>query len=196
LVVTTSLAGGVGLAVTAIPLVASSSPSERARAQGAPVEFDVQAMQAEELKTVEWRGKPVLVLRRSRAMLESLTLHDDLLTDPPSRQSEQPDFATAPLRSIKPELLVMVGICTHLGYIPGFRPEPGTPDLGASWPGGFYCPCHGSKFDFAGRVFKNVPRPRTSRCRSTSSALNPTCSSASTPEPDPVHPRRTHHANP
>lgn len=159
LVVTTSVVGGVGLAATAVPFVASLSPSERARAQGAPVEFDVQAMQADELKTVEWRGKPVFVLRRSAAMLESLRRHDDLLADPLSKRSEQPAFATTPLRSVRPEWLVLVGICTHLGCIPNFRPVPGAPDIGADWPGGFYCPCHGSKFDFAGRVFRNVPAP-------------------------------------
>lgn len=159
LVVTTSVVGGVGLAATAVPFVASLSPSERARAQGAPVEFDVQAMQADELKTVEWRGKPVFVLRRSAAMLESLRRHDDLLADPLSKRSEQPAFATTPLRSVRPEWLVLVGICTHLGCIPSFRPVPGAPDIGADWPGGFYCPCHGSKFDFAGRVFRNVPAP-------------------------------------
>ena len=159
LVITTSVIGGAGLAATAVPFVASFAPSERARAQGAPVEFDVQAMQSDELKTVEWRGQPVFVMRRSPETLNSLALHDDLLADPLSRRSEQPDYAANPVRSPRPEFLVLVGICTHLGCVPSFRPESGALDLGTSWPGGFFCPCHGSKFDFAGRVFKNVPAP-------------------------------------
>ena len=159
LVITTSVIGGAGLAATAVPFVASFSPSERARAQGAPVEFDVQAMQSDEVKTVEWRGQPVFVMRRSPETLNSLALHDDLLADPLSRRSEQPDYAANPVRSPRPEFLVLVGICTHLGCVPSFRPESGALDLGTSWPGGFFCPCHGSKFDFAGRVFKNVPAP-------------------------------------
>ncbi len=159
LVITTSVIGGAGLAATTVPFVASLSPSEKARAQGAPVEFDVQTMQSDELRTVEWRGKPIFVLRRSLQVLASLPRHDDFLADPLSRRSEQPDYAVNPERSSRPEFLVLEGICTHLGCIPSFRPEPGAADLGASWPGGFYCPCHGSKFDFAGRVFKNVPAP-------------------------------------
>ena len=159
LVITTSVIGGAGLAATAVPFVASFSPSERARAQGAPVAFDVQAIQGDELKTVEWRGQPVFVMRRSPETLNSLALHDDLLADPLSRRSEQPDYAANPVRSPRPEFLVLVGICTHLGCVPSFRPESGALDLGTSWPGGFFCPCHGSKFDFAGRVFKNVPAP-------------------------------------
>lgn len=158
-VVATSVIGGAGVAATAVPFVASFSPSERARAQGAPVELDVKTMRSNELKTVEWRGKPVFVLRRSPEMLASLPRHDDLLADPLSRRSEQPGYAVNPVRSTRPEFLVLVGLCTHLGCIPSFRPEAGAPDIGASWPGGFYCPCHGSKFDFAGRVFKNVPAP-------------------------------------
>jgi ubiquinol-cytochrome c reductase iron-sulfur subunit len=159
LVLATSVVGGAGLAATAVPFVASFSPSQRARAEGAPVEFDVQAMRNDELKTVEWRGLPVFVLRRSPEMLASLPRHDDLLADPLSHRSEQPGYAINPVRSARPEFLVLVGICTHLGCIPNVRPMPGDPGLGASWPGGFYCPCHGSKFDFAGRVFKNVPAP-------------------------------------
>ena len=155
----TTVVGGTGLVVAAVPFVASLAPSERARALGAPVEVDLQGLQLGELRTVEWRGQPVFVLRRSSAMLESLTQHDSLLADPGSRRSDQPPYATNADRSVKPELAVMVGICTHLGCIPTFRPTPGAPDIGASWPGGFYCPCHGSKFDLAGRVFKNVPAP-------------------------------------
>ena len=155
----TSVAGSAGLVATAIPFVASMAPSERARALGAPVEVEVQGLRPGELCTVEWRGQPVFVLRRSAEMLDSLARHDDLLADPGSRRSDQPAYAANAHRSIKPEIAVMVGICTHLGCIPTFRPTPGAADIGASWPGGFYCPCHGSKFDLAGRVFKNVPAP-------------------------------------
>ncbi len=155
----TSVAGGAGLVATAIPFVASMAPSERARALGAPVEVELQGLRPGELCTVEWRGQPVFVLRRSAEMLDSLARHDDLLADPGSRRSDQPAYAANAHRSIKPEIAVMVGICTHLGCIPTFRPTPGAADIGASWPGGFYCPCHGSKFDLAGRVFKNVPAP-------------------------------------
>ena len=153
-------AGGAGIVATSVPFVASMAPSERARAFGAPVEADVGSIKPGELRTVEWRGKPVWVLRRTTGMLESLRSHDDLLSDPhSSRRGQQPDYARNDLRSVKPDIAVLVAICTHLGCIPSFRPEPGTADIGASWPGGFYCPCHGSKFDLAGRVFKNVPAP-------------------------------------
>ena len=155
----TSVVGGAGLVASAVPFVASMAPSEKARALGAPVEVQLQAIQLGELKTAEWRGKPVFVLRRSQGMIDSLAQHDDLLADPRSRRTNEPEYARNELRSIKPEFLVLVAVCTHLGCIPAFRPTPGSPDLGATWPGGFYCPCHGSKFDFAGRVFKNVPAP-------------------------------------
>ncbi len=154
-----SVTGGMGLVASAVPFVASLAPSDRARALGAPVEVAVQALQPGELKTVEWRGKPVFVLRRSQDMLDTLARHDDLLADPRSRRASEPEYARNDLRSVKPEFAVLVAVCTHLGCIPSFRPVPGTPDIGADWPGGFYCPCHGSKFDFAGRVFKNVPAP-------------------------------------
>lgn len=156
---TTSAAGGAGLIAGAVPFVASMAPSEKARALGAPVEVDLQGMQPGELRTVEWRGKPVFVLRRTAEMLAALSRHDDLLADPGSRRSDQPDYARNAARSMRAEFAVMEGICTHLGCIPTFRPTPGAPDIGASWPGGFYCPCHGSKSDLAGRVFRNVPAP-------------------------------------
>jgi ubiquinol-cytochrome c reductase iron-sulfur subunit len=155
----TTVTGGVGLVATAVPFIASMAPSERARALGAPVVVDLQGMKEGELRTVAWRGQPIFVLRRSADMLESLLRHDDLLVDPQSKRSDQPTYAKNVDRSIRPEYSVMVGICTHLGCIPTFRPAPGAADIGASWPGGFYCPCHGSKFDLAGRVFKNVPAP-------------------------------------
>ena len=155
----TSVVGATGLFASAVPFVASLAPSERVRALGAPVEVDLQGIRPGEIRTVEWRGKPVFVLRRSQDMLDSLARHDDLLADPPSRRSLQPSYARNSTRSSKPEIAVLEAICTHLGCIPSFRPTPGAPDIGTTWPGGFYCPCHGSKFDFAGRVFKNVPAP-------------------------------------
>ena len=155
----TSVVGATGLFASAVPFVASLAPSERVRALGAPVEVDLQGIQPGEIRTVEWRGKPVFVLRRSQDMLDSLARHDDLLADPPSRRSLQPSYARNSTRSSKPEIAVLEAICTHLGCIPSFRPTPGAADIGATWPGGFHCPCHGSKFDFAGRVFKNVPAP-------------------------------------
>lgn len=155
----TSVAGGAGLVATAIPFVASMAPSERARALGVPVEVELGGVRPGELRTVEWRGQPVFVLHRTPEMLAALTRHDELLADPLSDRSSQPEYATNAVRSLKPEILVLVAICTHLGCIPSFRPTPGAPDIGDTWPGGFYCPCHGSKFDFAGRVFKNVPAP-------------------------------------
>ena len=155
----TTVAGGAGVIASAVPLVASMAPSERARALGAPVEAELQGIVTGEVRTVAWRGKPVFVLRRSQAMLDSLARHDDLLADPLSQRSIQPEYTRNAMRSSRPEIAVLEAVCTHLGCIPSFRPTPGAPDIGASWPGGFYCPCHGSKFDFAGRVFKNVPAP-------------------------------------
>lgn len=155
----TSVTGGIGLTATAVPFVASFAPSERARAGGAPVEVDLGNAEPGALRTVEWQGKPVFVLERTQSMLQGLSGHNDLLADPASQRSLQPDYAKNTARSIQPKVLVLIGLCTHLGCIPTFRPTQGAPDLGDSWPGGFYCPCHGSKFDLAGRVFKNVPAP-------------------------------------
>jgi len=156
----TSAAGGAGVIAASIPFVASMAPSERARGLGAAVEVDIGPIKLGGLVTIEWRGRPVWVLRRTPEMLAALRAHDDLLADPrSSRLEQQPDYARNDWRSIKPDITVLVAICTHLGCIPAFRPQPGASDIGASWSGGFYCPCHGSKFDLAGRVFKNVPAP-------------------------------------
>lgn len=155
-----SATGGIGVVATSVPFVASMAPSERARAFGAPVEVDIASLRPGELRTVEWRGKPVWLLRRTPDMLTRLRNHDELLADPQSeRRDQQPDYARNDTRSVRPDTAVLVAICTRLGCIPSFRPEPGASDIGASWPGGFYCPCHGSRFDLAGRVFKNVPAP-------------------------------------
>jgi len=159
LLAATGTVGGVGLVAATVPFVASMQPSAAARAAGAPVEVDLSAIPPGKLHTVEWRGKPVWVLHRTEAMLAALDKHNDLLVDPDASQSQQPPYAANPARAIRPPFFVTVGICTHLGCVPVFRPEPGAPDLGQDWPGGFYCPCHGSKFDLAGRVFKNVPAP-------------------------------------
>jgi ubiquinol-cytochrome c reductase iron-sulfur subunit len=152
-------AAGAGLAATTVSFVASLAPSERARALGAPVEVHLDDLGPGAIKTVEWRGRPVFVLRRSPPMLDQLGQHDELLADPRSRRSEQPDAARNPARSLRTDIVVLEAVCTHLGCVPTFRPEPGAADIGSDWPGGFFCPCHGSRFDLAGRVFKNVPAP-------------------------------------
>jgi ubiquinol-cytochrome c reductase iron-sulfur subunit len=159
LIVATAGIGGVGLVATSIPFVESMLPSEAAKAAGTPVEVDISKVEPGMLLTVEWRGKLVWIVHRTEAMLDLLGKHDDRLADPQSRQPQQPDYARNATRSIKPQYLVAIGICTHLGCIPLFRPEVAPPDLGPDWPGGFYCPCHCSKFDLAGRVLKNVPAP-------------------------------------
>lgn len=156
----TATIGGVVLVLTAIPFIRSMGPSERAKAAGAPVDLDPRSIAPGTLTTAEWRGRPVWILHRSADMLARLRGHDAQLADPLSRQSEQPPYAANAVRAIRPEFLVVTGICTHLGCVPVFRPDVAPADLGPEWPGGFYCPCHGSRFDLAGRVFKNVPAPR------------------------------------
>ncbi len=153
--------GLVGTAFAATPFVLSMMPSARARAAGAPVEVDIGKLEEGQLLTVEWRGKPVWMLRRTQEMLASLKQDVDLLSDPDSKvATQQPAYARNPFRSIKPELLVLVGVCTHLGCSPSAKLQSGPASgLGEAWPGGFFCPCHGSKFDLAGRVFKGVPAP-------------------------------------
>jgi ubiquinol-cytochrome c reductase iron-sulfur subunit len=160
LIATTTLAtAGVGFA--AVPFVASMLPSERAKALGGPVEIDFNKLTPGELLTAAWRGKPVWIMRRTPPMLGQLGNNAPLLADPDSQvATQQPSYAKNLYRSIKPELLVMIGICTHLGCVPTPRFAVGEASgLGEGWPGGFFCPCHGSKFDLAGRVFKNVPAP-------------------------------------
>ena len=156
-------AGVVGGAFAAVPFVSSFQPSERARAAGAAVEVDISALQPGERLTVEWRGKPVWIVRRTPAQLDSLKKLDALLADPNSeRKADEltPAYARNPYRSIKPEVLVAVGICSHLGCSPSEKFQPGAqPSLPDDWAGGFFCPCHGSTFDMAGRVYKNKPAP-------------------------------------
>ncbi len=158
----TCAAGAVGTVAVAVPFVSTLAPSERAKAAGAPVEVDITEMKPGELKRVEWRGKPVWVLRRTSEMLETLKKTDDKVADPESLRTAYPtpDYAKNEYRSIKPEYLVVVGICSHLGCSPIDKFEGGgDPSLPADWLGGFLCPCHGSTFDLAGRVFKNKPAP-------------------------------------
>jgi len=143
----------------AVPFVKSMSPSARAQAAGAPVEANISKLQAGQMMTVEWRGKPVWIVRRTQETLDTLKTMDGLMSDPASAESDQPEYCTNAARSIKPEYLITVGICTHLGCSPTFRPEMAPADLGADWKGGFFCPCHGSKFDLAGRVYAGVPAP-------------------------------------
>lgn len=151
---------GGALALTSItPFVSSLLPSERAKAAGAPVEVDIDKLVPGDMLVVEWRGKPVWILHRTAEMLAALKKAEPNLADPGSTVHQQPGYATNEYRSRKPEILVAVGICTHLGCSPSKAFEAGDPALGANWPGGFLCPCHGSTFDFAGRVFKNKPAP-------------------------------------
>lgn len=155
-----SVVGGAGAIAVAVPFVASVAPSAKAEAAGAPVLIDISQLEVGQLLTVEWRGKPVWVYRRSPAVLEALPTLDDKLRDPDSEVvSQQPKYCQNDLRSIRDEVMVLVGICTHLGCSPTYRPELAPDDLGEEWKGGFFCPCHGSKFDLAGRVYEGVPAP-------------------------------------
>lgn len=159
LIAATSVAGGVAAAAVAVPFVTSMMPSERAKAAGAPVEADISKIEPGSMITVEWRGKPVWIVNRNQAMLDTLAGHDDKLSDPKLEvASQQPEYCVNPARAIKPNIMVLVGICTHLGCSPSPKLQTGA-DMGADWPGGFFCPCHGSKFDLAGRVFKGSPAP-------------------------------------
>ena len=155
----TSVVGAVGMGFVLVPFISSMQPSAKARAAGAPVRADISKLEPGQMIRVKWRGKPVWLVRRTEKMLEVLPTLDATLSDPESLESIQPPYAQNEFRSIKPELLVTVGICTHLGCSPTYRPDAGAADLGADWEGGFFCPCHGSKFDLAGRVYKGVPAP-------------------------------------
>lgn len=154
-----SAVGGLGVGALGVSMLASMSPSARAKAAGAPVEADISKLSPGQLLTVEWRGKPVWIVRRTEQALQSLNSVASQLSDPDSQEEMQPVYAQNETRAIKPEFLVVVGICTHLGCSPTYRPEIAAPDLGSDWEGGFFCPCHGSKFDYAGRVYAGVPAP-------------------------------------
>jgi ubiquinol-cytochrome c reductase iron-sulfur subunit len=159
LVVATATAGGIAAVGAAVPFAASMMPSERAKALGAPIEADLSAVKPGELQILEWRGKPVWLLRRTPEMLEAIKKSDDRVADPQSEVPLQPDYAKNEYRSIKPDIVVLVGVCSHLGCSPQYKGMDAKAEMGADWTGGFYCPCHGSKFDFAGRVYKGVPAP-------------------------------------
>jgi ubiquinol-cytochrome c reductase iron-sulfur subunit len=149
--------GAVGAVLTAVPFVASWNPSESARAAGLPTEVDLSKMEPGQMTTHFWRKKQIYVVKRTPEMLASLNGHDGQLKDAKSEESDQPAYAKNEARSIKPEVLVLIGTCTHLGCLPKTRFTPGDTTISPDWPGGFFCPCHGSKFDLAGRVFQGSP---------------------------------------
>ncbi|MCK9503255.1 MAG: ubiquinol-cytochrome c reductase iron-sulfur subunit [Porticoccaceae bacterium] len=159
----TCVVGAVGVVGAAVPFVGSWNPSAKAKAAGAPVKANISKIEPGQMITVEWRGKPVYILRRTEEALASLDQTTDKIRDPNSAESNQPSYVDPANRAIKPEYLVLVGLCTHLGCAPMFRPEvgvdPATGDTNKEWVGGFFCPCHGSKFDLAGRVYQGVPAP-------------------------------------
>lgn len=159
LIAGTTTVGGVGIAASGVPFVASMLPSEKAKSVGAPVEADIARIAPGTMTTIEWRGKPLWILARTPGMLEQLRVAEDRLLDPESKRPQQPEYCRNPHRSIKPEYFITVALCTHLGCVPTFLPQPGAGAAGPDWRGGFFCPCHGSKFDLAGRVFRAVPAP-------------------------------------
>jgi ubiquinol-cytochrome c reductase iron-sulfur subunit len=159
LVIAAAGASAVAGAAVAVPFAWSWAPSERAKAAGAPVEADISDIAPGELKVVEWRGKPVWIMRRTKEMLDGVKKADDKVTDPKSEVDKQPDYAKNEFRSIKPDVLVLVGICSHLGCSPQPKGMEAKGEMGSDWAGGFLCPCHGSKFDLAGRVYKGAPAP-------------------------------------
>ncbi|MGB4766708.1 MAG: ubiquinol-cytochrome c reductase iron-sulfur subunit [Rugosibacter sp.] len=160
LLVATATIGGIGGVAAAVPFVSSMLPSERAKAAGAPVEVDISKLAPGQMMTVEWRGKPVWIINRTKEQLASLQATDSQVSDPKSDKKMQPDYCKNETRSIKPEIMVAVGICTHLGCSPSEKFKTGAESgVDADWQGGFVCPCHGSTFDLAGRVYKSKPAP-------------------------------------
>jgi len=160
LVGATSAVGAVGAVGAAVPFVASWNPSAKAKAAGAPVKVDLSKLEPGQQMIVEWRGKPVWIVRRDETALENLQKISDRMADPLSEVPQQPEYIPhTPVRALRPDVAIMVGICTHLGCSPTYRPEIAPDDLGAEWVGGFYCPCHGSRFDLSGRVYSGVPAP-------------------------------------
>jgi ubiquinol-cytochrome c reductase iron-sulfur subunit len=156
----TSVVGVAGAVGVAVPFVGSWNPSAKAKAAGAPVRINLAAIEPGQMITEEWRGKPVFILRRTDEALAGLKKVIGDVSDPDSQVEQQPSYAQNETRSIRPEFMIMLGVCTHLGCAPQFRPDVGAKDMGGdAWQGGFFCPCHGSKFDLAGRVYKSVPAP-------------------------------------
>lgn len=159
LVAATSVVGAAGAVGAAVPFVGSWFPSAKAKAAGAPVKVNISKIEPGQQMVAEWRGQPVFIVRRTEEILGNLTRLHDVVADPESQASEQPAYVDPQTRSIKPELLLLVGLCTHLGCAPSFRPEVAPADLGTEWVGGYFCPCHGSRYDLAGRVYKAQPAP-------------------------------------
>lgn len=159
LVAATSVVGAAGAVGAAVPFVGSWFPSARAKAAGAPVKVNISKVEPGQQMVAEWRGQPVFVVRRTEEILANLTKIESSVADPESQHSVQPTYVDPKYRSIKPEILILVGLCTHLGCAPSFRPEVAPADLGPDWVGGYFCPCHGSKYDLAGRVYKAQPAP-------------------------------------
>ena len=155
----TTVVGAIGTGFVVYPFLAAWAPSEKAKAAGAPVEADISKLEPGQLLRVEWRGKPVWIVRRTEQNLKDLPTLNDRLVDPASEVPQQPSYCQNEYRSIKPEYLVAIGICTHLGCSPSYVPEAAPKEFDAEWKGGFFCPCHGSRFDLAGRVFSGVPAP-------------------------------------
>ena len=156
----TSVVGAAGAVGVAIPFIGSWNPSAKAKAAGAPVRINLAAIEPGQMITEEWRGKPVFIVRRTDEALAGLKKVVEEVSDPNSEVEQQPSYAQNETRSIRPEFMIMLGVCTHLGCAPQFRPDVGAKDMGGdAWQGGFFCPCHGSKFDLAGRVYKSVPAP-------------------------------------
>jgi len=155
-----TVVGGIGVAYVATPFILSMDPSAKAQAAGAPIDVDISKLQYGQLMTVEWRGKPIWILRRNEEMLNRIEDVSDQVRDPESEElSQQPHYAKNKFRAVNPEFMIMIGLCTHLGCAPTFRPELAPDDLGAQWQGGFFCPCHGSTYDLAGRVYLGKPAP-------------------------------------
>ncbi len=159
LVAATSVVGAAGAAGAAIPFLGSWAPSARAKAAGAPVRVNISKVEPGQQVVAEWRGQPVFVLHRTPEIMEGLKKLEPSLADPASKESDQPTYVNPEERSIKPELLIVLGVCTHLGCAPTFRPEVAPADLGPEWVGGYFCACHGSRYDLAGRVYKSQPAP-------------------------------------
>jgi ubiquinol-cytochrome c reductase iron-sulfur subunit len=160
LMAATGVVGGVAAVATAVPFAGSMFPSERAKAAGAPVEVDISKLAPGEIQIVEYRGKPVWIMNRTKEMLEGIKKSDAKVSDPNSEVPQQPPYAKNEFRSIKPDIVVLEGVCTHLGCSPQYKSVESKADMGQDWNGGFFCPCHGSKFDFAGRVFAGSPAPK------------------------------------
>ena len=155
----TKVMGGVGGIFAVIPFLSTMLPSEKAKSTGAPIEIDVSGLKPGAFKVVEWRGKPVWVVRRTAEMINNTQEDNNILTDPKSLEEHQPKYTQNKFRSLNPEYLVLLGVCTHLGCSPLYKPNSKTAELGLDWKGGFFCPCHGSKFDLSGRVHKGMPAP-------------------------------------